>query len=278
MNNLIEKIFYLCNAFMFLASCAPTPKYILKDFGSFHIGGSQFSLSGLPPREIVFTKGAPAFKVDPNGDYEVGQMYVQYMVPADQKSKFPLLMWHGGGLTGVTWETKPDGNPGWMHYFLKAGHPVYVSDSVERGRASWARYPEIFTSEPFFRTKKEGWELFRIGPKDSYNSDPRKRMTHPGQKFPISVFDQFFKQSVPRWATNDTATQSAYNALIQKVGPCVVVVHSQGSNFGFHAALAAPDKVKAIIAIEPSGAPKPGPELEKLKNIPILMIWGDNLD
>jgi len=56
------------------------------------------------------------------------------------------------------------------------------------------------------------------------------------------------------------------------------MVHSQGGNFGFQAALAAPDKVKALIAIEPSGVPQLGPELEKLKNIPILLIWGDYLD
>jgi pimeloyl-ACP methyl ester carboxylesterase len=187
-------------------------------------------------------------------------------------------MWHGGGLTGVTWESKPDGNPGWMQYFLRAGHPIYVSDAVERGRATWARYPEIFSSEPFFRTKKEAWELFRIGPKDSYNTDPAKRIAHPGEKFPVSAFDQFCKQSVPRWATNDPPTQVAYNALVQKIGSSVILVHSQGGNFGFQAALAAPDKVKAIVAIEPSGAPKPGPELEKLKNIPILMVWGDYLN
>ena len=35
--------------------------------------------------------------------------------------------------------------------------------------------------------------------------------------------------------------------------------------------------MKAIIAVEPSGAPKPGPELDKLKNIPILILWGDYL-
>jgi pimeloyl-ACP methyl ester carboxylesterase len=252
--------------------------YVLKDLGSFYIGGESVTLSGLPMREIVFTKGAPPMKSDPNGDFEVKQMYVQYFIPAKQKSKYPLLMWHGGGLTGVTWETKPDGKPGWMNYFLKAGHAVYVSDAVERGRASWARYPEIFTSEPFFRSKKEGWELFRIGPVDSYNTDPAKRVAFPGEKFPVAAFDQFCKESVPRWATNDASTQAAYNDLVQKVGSCVVMVHSQGGNFGFNAALAAPDKVKAIIAIEPSGAPNPGPELEKIKNIPILMVWGDYFD
>ena len=32
----------------------------------------------------------------------------------------------------------------------------------------------------------------------------------------------------------------------------------------------------ASVGIEPSGALNPGPELEKLKNIPILIVWGDN--
>jgi len=108
------------------------------------------------------------------------------LLPADQKSKCPLLWWQGGGLTGVTWETKPDGKPGFMQSFLRAGHPTYVSDAVERGRASWSRDPKIFASEPFFRNKKEAWELFRIGPQDSYNVDkhgPWKRLTPSSQAF-----------------------------------------------------------------------------------------------
>ena len=54
------------------------------------------------------------------------------------RAKYPLLLIHGGGLTGVTWETKPDGQPGWQMFFLKAGHDVYVGDGMERGRATWA--------------------------------------------------------------------------------------------------------------------------------------------
>jgi hypothetical protein len=77
-----------------------------------------------------------------------------------RKGRYPLLMWHGGGLSGVTWESKPDGAPGWQQYFLKAGHDVYVSDAVERGRASW--------------------ELFRLGPEGSgYNTDPARRVVFP---------------------------------------------------------------------------------------------------
>ena len=185
----------------------------------------------------MFTAGSAPIKVDPNGDFEVEQMYVQYVKLAQPKAKYPLLLWHGGGLTGVTWETKPDGKPGWQMFFLRAGHDVYVSDAVERGRASWARYPEIFTSEPLFRTKKQAWEDFRIGPVGSYKLNPTERVALPGQLFPTEAFDQFFKQGVPRWSTTDAQIQAAYNQLVQKVCPCVIVVHSQGGNFGFNAAL-----------------------------------------
>ena len=185
----------------------------------------------------------------------------------------PLLLWHGGGLSGVTWETKPDGKPGWQQFFLNAGYDTYVSDAVERGRASWARYPEIFKSEPFFRTKKEAWELFRIGPTYEVGG---KRVEFEGQQFPVEAFDQFAKQGIPRWATNDAATQKAYDALVQKVCPCIIVVHSQGGNFGFTAALNAPDKVKALIAVEPSGAPDPAKaDAAKVKGVPHLIVWGD---
>jgi pimeloyl-ACP methyl ester carboxylesterase len=250
--------------------------------GSFHIGGRQVTLSGLPEKEIVFTAGAAPFKVNPNGDFEVEQMYVQYvkLQESSQRAKYPLLMWHGGGLAGVTWETKPDGQPGWQNFFLLRGHDVYVSDAVERGRASWARYPEVFKTEPFFRTKKEAWELFRIGPKDSYTTDPATRVAFAaGTQFPVRAFDQFGKQGVPRWATNDVASQAAYNAYVDKVCPCVIIVHSQGGNFTFNAALKNPAKIKGVIAIEPSGAPDPAKmDLTALKGIPHLFVWGDYLD
>jgi pimeloyl-ACP methyl ester carboxylesterase len=260
-----------------LGACASGMQ--VRDIGSFHIGGGPVTLSGLPVRDIVFTAGAPPFRSDPNGDFETGQMYVQYVKLENPKARYPLLMIHGGGLSGVTWETKPDGQPGWQMFFLRAGHDVYVGDAVERGRASWSRYPEIYKTEPLFRTKKEAWELFRIGPLNSYQTDPTRRVAHPGTQWPVQAFDQFAKQGIPRWATNDAPTQAAYNALVQRICPCVIIVHSQGGNFAFNAALAAPERVKAIVAIEPSGAPDPSKlELTKLKETPHLFVWGDYLD
>ena len=54
-----------------------------------------------------------------------------------RKGRLPLLLWHGGGLTGVTYETKPDGGDGWLTYFIRKGWDTYISDAVERGRSGW---------------------------------------------------------------------------------------------------------------------------------------------
>ncbi len=266
----------LAVASVFAAVMPAAADYMVKEVGSFHVGGRTETLTGLPTKEATFSAGMPPIKLDPNGEFLVEQMYVQYVKLANPKGKVPLLLWHGGGLSGVTWETKPDGKPGWQQFFLNAGYDVYVSDAVERGRASWARYPEIFKSEPVFRTKKEAWELFRIGP--SYEVGG-KREAFEGQQFPVDALDAFMKQGVPRWLTNDAATQKAYDELVQKVCPCIIVVHSQGGNFAFNAALNAPDKVKALIAVEPSGAPDPAKaDAAKLKGVPHLIVWGDYID
>ena len=113
------------------------------------------TLNGLPSKVSCSSSSRAADQDDPNGEFQVEQMYVQYVKQAAPKAQYPLLLWHGGGLTGVTWETKPDGKPGWQMFFLNAGHDVYVSDAVERGRASWSRFPEIYKSGPLFRSKKK---------------------------------------------------------------------------------------------------------------------------
>jgi pimeloyl-ACP methyl ester carboxylesterase len=178
-------------------------------------------------------------------------------------------------MTGATWETKPDGVPGWQSYFLNAGHDVFVSDAVERGRASWSRYPEIYQEEPHFRSKQECWELFRFGPAGTYPT----RAAYADTLFPVDHLDQFAKQTVPRWGCNDQATQAAYDWLIKRVGPAVVVTHSQSGSFGFTAALNAPTLVRAVIAIEPSGAPDPDRvDFSTLRHLPHLLVLGDHIE
>jgi len=52
-------------------------------------------------------------------------------------------------------------------------------------------------------------------------------------------------------------------------------VHSQSGAFGFKVAEARPDKVKALVAIEPTlGGDKN--KVALLKNTPVLIVYGDN--
>ena len=49
--------------------------------------------------------------------------------------------------------------------------------------------------------------------------------------------------------------RDALIALVDKIGPSILMTHSQGGAFGWPVADARPDKVKAILAIEPNGPP-----------------------
>ena len=103
-----------------LTGCASAPIQ-LSQMGSFHVGGREVVVSGKPIKEVLFAPGGVPAKVDPNGVYQVEQMYVQYFIPQNPRGSFPLMLWHGGGLSGVTYETTPDGREGWLNYFVKKG-------------------------------------------------------------------------------------------------------------------------------------------------------------
>ena len=268
------KRYWIALTVVAFAGCAQAP-IALKDMGSFHVGGREMTVSGKPVREVTFTPGGVPAKVDPNGVYQVEQMYVQYFVPQNQRGALPLLMWHGGGLSGVTYETTPGGREGWLNYFIKKGWTVYNSDAVERGRAGWT---DAFKGEPVFLTKENPFERFRIGAgPGSYNKDPAKMKMMPGSQFPPEGYDNFTKQGVPRWTTTDDAIIAAYIALVDKVCPCVVLVHSQAGQFGQKVAQARPDKVKALVLVEPAGLGDPK-QTDKLKNVPILTVYGDFIE
>ena len=199
---------------------APAP-ISLAGMGSFHIGGRRVEVHGFPvSMQQLVPDGVPA-RFDPNGGYIVEQMYVQYFVPQPLYGKAPLLLWHGGGMTGVAYETTPDGREGWVNRFLRWGWAVYNCDAVERGRAGWPALPaRLWQSDPVLIPVEHAAERFRIGAPDG--------------RFPVGALEQFGKQLAPRWTTTDEPAFKAYLQLVERVGPCVIVAHSQGaiSRFG----------------------------------------------
>lgn len=78
----------------------PAEPLVLKARGSFFVGGRSVQQSAA---EIL---------LGPDDSVTVDQMYVEYMVPAG-KTKLPVVMVHGAGLSGKSYDTTPDGRMGW---------------------------------------------------------------------------------------------------------------------------------------------------------------------
>jgi hypothetical protein len=72
------KLLITAIAALSLSACA-TSGIQLADMGSFHVGGREVVITGKPVKEVMFTPGGVPAKVDPNGVYQVEQMYVQYL-------------------------------------------------------------------------------------------------------------------------------------------------------------------------------------------------------
>ncbi len=250
----------------------------LRALGSFHVGGNIRHLQGLPATRLVPVPGAPPIDIDPNGAYSVGPMYVQYAKVAVPCSPWPLLLWHGGGMTGACWETTPDGRPGWQSFFLRAGLDVYVSDAVERGRSGFARWPQFFGSEPFFMPQHAAWENYRIGPAGDFSTVPDHRRAYEGSRFPVDAFDSFTRQMVPRWQGNEPLIQDAYDALLQRMNCAIVLAHSQGAGFALQSAMRAPERVAALVLVEPGGLSGVDPAgFASCCGFPLLVVWGDRV-
>lgn len=246
----------------------------LRGMGSFHIGGRIVEISGKPEKEMVFSRGGMPARVDPNGHYLVEAMYVQYFLPEHRTGRFPLLMWHGGGLSGVTYETTPDGREGWLTWFLRNGWDVYNSDAVERGRSGFAPR-DIWPEEPHVVSMQDAFSRHRLG--EMWSNDPAAVKRIPDSQFPVEAYENFARQFVPRWTGTDVAIMAAYTALVDKIGPAVLLFHSQAGGFGFPIAQTRPEKVKAIVAIEPAVAGDAA-QAGRFKDIPILMLYGDFID
>jgi pimeloyl-ACP methyl ester carboxylesterase len=243
----------------------------LRDMGSYFVGGRRVVVEGQPERVVRLSPALDAFRHDPNGIYWIDQAYVQYFVPVRTVLPWPLVLVHGGGLTGSAWETTPDGRPGWLQCFLAAGFEVHVVDNVERGRAGFCALPGHVQDGPIVRSEAEAWRLYRIGDEAGYAG----RQPFAGQQFPVAHLEHLARCAVPRWPGRAPLQLQALDALVQRLGECVLVGHSQGGGFVLEVAAARPGQVRAVVALEPHGGQ---PQCSAGAPPPLLAVLGDFID
>jgi pimeloyl-ACP methyl ester carboxylesterase len=153
------------------------------------------------------------------------------------------------------WLNTPDNRPGWASYFLNQGYTIYLTDQAQRGRSPWLpgdgqlslysveTYERQFTAPESFPSYPQA-ALHTQWPGTGLAGDP--------------VFDALYASQVP--SQNNATLQAAYNnanyvALLDKIGPAIVVAHSQGGPFAWKLADVRPRLVKGIVALEPEGPP-----------------------
>ncbi len=205
---------------------------------------------------------------------------------------------HGGGGTGRVWESTPDGREGFQTLMLRRGFPVYIVDFPRRGRASSPSFNGPFGTlagkpEVANRTGRAGlqhaWSRWRLGPK--YPE------VFPVQAFPMQAVDSFMQHLVPTVSDNPEIITGALIKLLEKIGPAILVTHSQSGLFGWLAGARSPS-VMGIVSYEPgfvfekgqvpapiplyqgsqlSGTPVTPAEFDNLARIPLQVVYGDNI-
>jgi len=252
---------------------------LVRQQGSFAVGGTVARKPG------AFDGVRPGAEWDTlHGDHA----YAFYQVPANAR-RLPLVFWHGAGQSSKTWETTPDGREGFQTVFLRRNFPVYLIDQPRRGKAGRSTVPETLAPAA---DEQQWFNQFRLGVWPDlfagvqFSRDP-------------AALEQYFRQMTPNTGAFDVNVVSdATVALFRKIGPGVLVTHSQGGGPGWVTAMKSP-QVRAVVAYEPgSGFVFPNDEVPaampsaagtlegvgvplddflKLAKIPIVVYYGDNI-
>src|SRR5438105_15501915 len=195
--------------------CGPTgawaaddpPLAIARD-GFFYVGGKSVSINGRP--------------------YMSGQMYVEFRVPAKQTHPFPIVMVHGGTMSGTNFTGTPDGREGWAQYFVRQGYAVYVVDQPGRGRSGFlaaATGPMRNSERGNSASRFVAQEKFKLWPQAALHTqwpgtgeadDPATLQLAMGQ---LPAIEDFAKQQ--------PLVRDALIALLEKIGPSILLTHSQ---------------------------------------------------
>jgi pimeloyl-ACP methyl ester carboxylesterase len=205
-----------------------------------------------------------------------GQMFVEYLAPAKVTRKYPLVRVHGAAQTTMNWMGTPDGRKGWAEYFMERGYAVYMIEQPARGRSAW--HPNVdgalrtFTA-PQIEKQFTAPAFYKAWPQSAKHTQWPGAGGEKNGRMGDPVFDAFYASQVQSLAS-DLETQekmkAASAALLDRIGPAILLTHSQGGLLGWVMAEARPQLVKGIITIEPSGPPFENAVLSNTKARP----WG----
>ena len=116
----------------------------LKTMGSLYFGGTVAESSN-------------------GGTFHADHGYAQYYIPLNSRN-YPLVMWHGIGQSGKTYESTPDGREGYQAIFARRDWPVYIIDQPRRGRVGRTQAGPNTSIPPVLAAEYGAWNAFREAP------------------------------------------------------------------------------------------------------------------
>ncbi|EED17949.1 conserved hypothetical protein [Talaromyces stipitatus ATCC 10500] len=185
------------------------------------------------------------------------QMYVEKLSPTNGSNQpYPVVFLHGGGQAGTNFLNKPDGGRGWASWFLTHGYEVYIVDRTMTARSpllpSDGFTQTVFSAE-FIAQRFTAVQKYPLWPQATLHTQ------WPGTgELGDPVFDAYYMsnvQSISNSSEQEITMKAAGEALLDRIGPAVVITHSQGGLYGWAWADSRPNLVKALIQIEPKGPP-----------------------
>ena len=202
-------------------------------------------------------------RLSDNGTVNVlNAMFVQYFLPARPRHELPIVMIHGGGGQGTDWLETPDGRDGWVDYFVADGWDVYVVDRPGHGRSQ----------------SNAGCGNGQVG---AANSGIISRLSTSAPTVWPGGAPTPTNETVIGWTASsatapycgDPVAARTISALLDEIGPAILLAHSAGGGSTFRVPELNPDKVAGILAFEAAGANPV--ESGRGSNSPTIVGWTD---
>jgi pimeloyl-ACP methyl ester carboxylesterase len=215
------------------------------------------------------------------GDRQVmsGQIEVEFQIPRKKTQRYPLVIIPGAAQTATNFNGTPDGREGWTQFFLRKGYAVYIVEQPGRGRSGYqadVNGPQAFPNVKNVEDRFTAPERAMLWPQAKLHTQ------WPGSgKAGDPIFDQFFASQVPfvqKAEVTQTLNRDAAIALLDKIGPAIVMTHSQSGSYGWNILDARPNLVKALVQVEPTFAPVHDIEFigapDYFRDGPVSRPWG----
>jgi pimeloyl-ACP methyl ester carboxylesterase len=224
------------------------------------------------------TAGAGLRAADEYGSFFINQALVHYIKPEGKRHGVSVIMVPGLNLSSYIYLTTPDGRPGWAQEFADDGFDVYVINDPDfdfsRG-FSVAPFTIVPTTGPpppdpgaSLAWQQDIWRRWGFG-----NSEGNP---YPDTRFPTAFFGNF-ESNYPYVTSAGRSYSGAVTALLDAVGPSLLMAHSAGGPTAVTAAKACAPLVPALILIEPTNPPV-ATDFPVLAGKSMIGVYGDYID